>query len=178
MNRLATYFREIWRRLTRRAPAADSPPSEADQVRAAEAGSAPAAYADTSPARGALAPDTDPPSSEPEPESIGADDEGEDDDEENSEDDETDEEDDPLAPDPFVSPERPTQTPLTIEALAQKRAEAQAMALCGEHKIYLSDMAGPGTLAEALNQLLQEGKVTATFQDLEGEEPHLLYRLL
>ncbi|HEX9325713.1 MAG TPA: hypothetical protein VF915_04300, partial [Reyranella sp.] len=37
--------------------------------------------------------------------------------------------------------------------LASRRAEARAEALRGEHQIYLSMAAGPGSLAEALNDL-------------------------
>lgn len=86
-------------------------------------------------------------------------------------------EDDPLAPDPFVSPIRPTEETLSAEDLAIRRAASRAAALIGEHKIYFSDTAGPGTLAEALNQLLQEGRVTAEFRDEGGEDAHLLYRV-
>jgi len=87
-----------------------------------------------------------------------------------------DEDDDPTAPDPFVASVRPTMDIPTSDAIARRRAEARAQALMGEHKIYFSDPAGPGTLAEALNLLLHEGDVTAEFRDESGEDAHLLYR--
>jgi hypothetical protein len=81
-----------------------------------------------------------------------------------------------MAPDPFVSDVRPALDALSPEALIALRAAARLEALSGEHKIYFSDPAGPGSLAEALNQLLQEGRVAAEFQDDNGDEAHLLYR--
>jgi hypothetical protein len=64
--------------------------------------------------------------------------------------------------------------------LERRRAEAVETALSGEHRIFLNDTAGPGTLAEALNRLVREGRVTAEFQDGDREDgeaqPHILYR--
>ena len=84
-------------------------------------------------------------------------------------------EDDPDAPDPFINP-----SPAEIEPpdadLEQRRAEARAEALAGEHRVYLSMPAGPGSLAEALNQLSAEGLVEAEFVDDGDDEPHIRYR--
>jgi hypothetical protein len=63
------------------------------------------------------------------------------------------------------------------EALERRRVESRTMALAGEHRIFLTEVAGPGSLAEALNRLVQEGLVTAEFQD-DGEASYLLYRPL
>jgi hypothetical protein len=90
---------------------------------------------------------------------------------------ETDEEDeDPLAPDPFVSRTMPANDMTSAEALALRRAEWLAIATSGEHKIYLTDPAGPGTLAEALDQLRREGQVIVEFRDDGAEPPHLRFR--
>jgi hypothetical protein len=86
-----------------------------------------------------------------------------------------DEPEDELTPDPFITATRPTPAEFSSDELEQRRSEAMAAALIGEHKILLSDLAGPGTLAEALNRLLQEGRVTAQFRDDGAEEPHLIY---
>ncbi|MDR3511294.1 MAG: hypothetical protein P4L73_06650 [Caulobacteraceae bacterium] len=86
------------------------------------------------------------------------------------------EDDDPLAPDPFVHADGAALDEPPPDVLQQRRDEARADALGGEHKVYLSDAAGPGTLAEALNQLLQEGRVTAEFCEAGDMGPHLLYR--
>jgi hypothetical protein len=83
--------------------------------------------------------------------------------------------DDLMAPDPFISSDTPMIEAISQGDIVRLRAEARAVALSGDHRILLSDIAGPGTLAEALNRLLQEGKVAAEFQDPEGEEPYLLY---
>jgi hypothetical protein len=77
--------------------------------------------------------------------------------------------------DPFISTEGTVIEALPLDDLGHLRAEARVLALSGEHRVLLSDVAGPGTLAEALNRLLQEGKVTAEFRDPEGEEPHIRY---
>lgn len=100
------------------------------------------------------------------------DDEPEEDQLEEAEDDAEDE----LAPDPFIAALMPTPTEFSSEDLEQRRAEALAAAQVGEHRISLSAVAGPGTLAEALNQLLLEGRVTAEFCDNADEESHLIYR--
>lgn len=86
------------------------------------------------------------------------------------------EDDDPLAPDPFVHADGAALDEPPPDVLQQRREGARADALAGEHKVYLSDAAGPGTLAEALNQLLQEGRVTAEFCEAGDTGPHLLYR--
>jgi hypothetical protein len=82
---------------------------------------------------------------------------------------------DVLEPDPFISTDAPAIEALSQDDIGRHRAEARALALSGDHRVLLSDIAGPGTLAEALNRLLQEGKVSAEFHDPEGEEPYLLY---
>lgn len=102
-----------------------------------------------------------------------ADDEPEDEDEgwEDEDDDELD------LPDPFISsPSAQLETP--DFDLEQRRADARAEALAGEHRIYLSMPAGPGSLAEALNQLSAEGRVEAEFVEDGQREPHILYRPL
>jgi hypothetical protein len=78
-------------------------------------------------------------------------------------------------PDPFIT-EAPADPGLALIDTQALRAQSRAAALNGEHRIYLSSPAGPGTLAEALNVLLEEGLVEAHFVETEGEAPHLLYR--
>jgi hypothetical protein len=83
--------------------------------------------------------------------------------------------DDPDAPDPFITGSQ-AEDEADGADLAERRAAARAMALLGEQRIYLSMPAGPGSLAEALEQLAAEGLVTAEFVS-EGEDaPHILYR--
>lgn len=62
------------------------------------------------------------------------------------------------------------------ETLRLRRAESLAEAMIGEHRIYLSDPTGPGSLAEALNTLVQQGRVTAEFQDDGEVGAFILYR--
>lgn len=62
------------------------------------------------------------------------------------------------------------------ETLRLRRAESLAEAMIGEHRIYLSDPTGPGSLAEALNTLVQQGRVTAKFQDDGEVGAFILYR--
>ena len=62
------------------------------------------------------------------------------------------------------------------QTLRLRRAEARDTALAGEHRIYLADPAGPGTMAEALNALVQEGLVAARFEEDEEAGPYILYR--
>ena len=88
------------------------------------------------------------------------------------------EDDDPSAPDPFVSPDAAPIEALSPDAVSQQRAEAMAMAMTGEHRVYLAESAGPGTMAEALNLLAQQGRVEAEFHDDEEEGPYLLYRVV
>jgi len=88
------------------------------------------------------------------------------------------EDDDPSAPDPFVSPDAAPIEALSPDAVSQQRAEAMALALTGEHRVFLAESAGPGTLAEALNLLAQQGKVEAAFHEGEDDGPYLLYRLI
>ena len=85
------------------------------------------------------------------------------------------EEEDLEAPDPFISASTAQIDPPDAD-LEQRRSEARAEALAGEHRIYLSMPAGPGSLAEALNQLSTEGMVEAEFVDDGQGEPHILYR--
>jgi hypothetical protein len=82
--------------------------------------------------------------------------------------------DDPDSPDPFIS-NAPIERQPDDADLAERRASARATALSGEQRIYLSMPAGPGSLAEALEQLAAEGLVTAEFVGDDGE-PHILYR--
>ncbi len=75
-----------------------------------------------------------------------------------------------------VSPARMAIERDLAEALRLRRDESLADAMIGEHRIYLSDPTGPGSLAEALNVLVQQDLVTAEFQD-DGEAGALiLYR--
>jgi len=78
-------------------------------------------------------------------------------------------------PDPFITGELPEEEPVDLD-LEARRAAARAEALEGEQRIYLHTPAGPGSLAEALNQLLAEGLVQADFVDAADGEPHILYR--
>jgi hypothetical protein len=78
-------------------------------------------------------------------------------------------------PDPFVTPGAPTISSLAEREIGQERLAARAEALQGEHRIYISTVAGPGSLAEALNTLLAEGLVTAQFIDQGQEESFILY---
>jgi len=89
---------------------------------------------------------------------------------------EEDDEDDAFAPDPFVTSQESEPTILSAEEIALARQDARAEASKGEHKIYLTDPAGPGSLAEALSLLRQEGRVAADFRDDGLEEPYILYR--
>ena len=102
---------------------------------------------------------------------------GEDEDEEEPDDLPEDEiEEDPLAPDPFISPDAPSIEALSPESIALRRAEAMALASQGEHRVFLAEPAGPGSLAEALDDLAQQGKVAAEFHEDPDEGPYLLYR--
>lgn len=99
----------------------------------------------------------------------------EDDDEDAGWEDEEEDDDDPDAPDPFISGAPLEEESIDVD-LAQRRAAARATALSGEQRIYLSMPAGPGSLAEALEQLADEGLVKGEFVgDGEGG-PHILYR--
>jgi hypothetical protein len=104
------------------------------------------------------------------PENLSAADEEQVDEDEGWED-----EDEPDAPDPFISAS-PAQLETLGPGLEQRRAEARAAAIAAEHLIYLSMPAGPGSLAEALNQLSAEGMVEAEFVDDGQGEPHIVYR--
>ncbi len=88
------------------------------------------------------------------------------------------EDDDPSAPDPFVSPDAAPIEALSPDAVSQQRAEAMVLALTGEHRVFLAESAGPGTLAEALNLLAQQGKVEAAFHEGGEDGPYLLYRAI
>ena len=87
-----------------------------------------------------------------------------------------DDETDALSDDPFISSGSPEPTFATAESIALIRRNARALALSGEHKIYLTDQAGPGSLAEALKQLLEEGAVVSEFRDGDLAQPYILYR--
>lgn len=81
------------------------------------------------------------------------------------------------APDPFVTSQGSDEpTFLSVEEIAHARQDARAKASTGEHKIYLTDPAGPGSLAEALSLLLEEGQVAADFHDDGLDEPYILHR--
>ena len=62
------------------------------------------------------------------------------------------------------------------EVIAHKRAHALAKAAKDEHRVYLDGQTGPGSMAEALNLLLEEGRVTAEFCDGADQGPYILYR--
>ncbi|HKR87356.1 MAG TPA: hypothetical protein VJS38_04215 [Phenylobacterium sp.] len=80
---------------------------------------------------------------------------------------------DPDDPDPFISGAAPEADDADLK---ERRAAARATALSGEQRIYLSMPAGPGSLAEALEQLATEGLVTAEFVGDGEDAPHILYR--
>ncbi len=84
--------------------------------------------------------------------------------------------DDTAGPDPFISLQAAPLERLAPDQVAARRAEARALALNGEHRIFLTDAAGPGTVAEALNLLVEEGRVEAEFQEDGERPPHILYR--
>jgi hypothetical protein len=170
--RVLSFFRALWPGLGRRTPPPSPPPAPSGEIeidRPAEL----AAPWQPSVAHEA-AQQIDPPQPPTAP-AVELDELLEEEDEDPAEDLENEDE-DPLAPDPFVSPIRPQDDTPSAQDLAQRRAEARAAGLSGEHKIYFSDLAGPGTLAEALNQLLKEGLVTAEFREVEGDDAHLIYR--
>jgi hypothetical protein len=95
--------------------------------------------------------------------------------EEDSEEEATWDDEDLSEPDPFISDLGAPIEALSPDTIVQRRAEAMTLALGGDHRVFLSEAAGPGSLAEALNILAQEGKVTATFHDDETLGPYLLY---
>ena len=64
---------------------------------------------------------------------------------------------------------------LEQRSLADQRAAALMDALSGQHKIFVSTPAGPGSLAEALIGLLAEDRVKAELVERPDEEPYLLY---
>jgi len=78
-------------------------------------------------------------------------------------------------PDPFISGELLEEEPVDVD-LEERRAAARAQALEAEQRIYMRTPAGPGSLAEALNQLMTEGLVQAEFVEDGDDEPHILYR--
>lgn len=78
-------------------------------------------------------------------------------------------------PDPFIHDTAPPVERPDVD-VAALRAQARAAALSCEHKVSLSTPAGPGSLAEALNILLEEGRVLAEFVDDPTGEPIILYR--
>ena len=100
----------------------------------------------------------------------------EDEDEDEDGDDEGDEPlEDEMGPDPFVTQVAPVVVPLADREITQERKDARAEAMRCEHRIYISSVAGPGSLAEALNTLLAEGLVTAQFVDQGAENSFILY---
>jgi hypothetical protein len=113
-----------------------------------------------------------------EPTDGGSTDGVEDEDEDKEEEEQEYADEDLLEPDPFISQDGPVIEALSTGDIERLRAEAMALALSGEHRILLSDIAGPGTLAEALDRLLQDGKVAAEFHDPDGEEPYIRYTAL
>ncbi len=81
------------------------------------------------------------------------------------------------ASDPFITGAWEAAEPL-VTNLQAARAYARAQALGAEHRILLSTPAGPGSLAEALNRLLEEGLVQADFFEDGEDGPYMLYRPL
>jgi hypothetical protein len=86
-----------------------------------------------------------------------------------------DEDDDLDGPDPFISGVSARDEPVDLD-LEARRAAARAEALEADQRIYLHTPVGPGSLAEALDQLMAEGLVQAEFVDDTDGEPHILYR--
>ncbi len=82
------------------------------------------------------------------------------------------EEDDDMGPGEAL-PDEPEAPP--PDEVARMRKEAETAALAGEHKVFLWTVPGPGTLAEALNRLKAEGRVTAEFRE-DAEGGYILYR--
>ena len=171
MRSILSFLSRLWSGWRRRrpleepvaSPAADSVDPDAPGELAAFVGPAPPPAAAAAP----TAVEIEPPKATPD----------DDDEPEDGEPEEADEEpEDDLTPDPFIAEARPTPAEFSSAGLEQRRSEALAAAQIGEHKILLCGLAGPGTLAEALNRLLQEGRVTAEFCDDGDEEPHLIYR--
>ena len=78
-------------------------------------------------------------------------------------------------PDPYILGDSAAAVE-PVEPLAVQREMAKALALSGTHRLALSTPAGPGSLAEALNRLVQEGLVDATFVEAEADGPHMVYR--
>jgi hypothetical protein len=78
-------------------------------------------------------------------------------------------------PDPFI---RGTAPEIDFHAadVRAMRAKARADALSGEHRLLLSSTAGPGSLAEALNSLVAEGRVEAEFVDDPLDGPAMIFR--
>jgi hypothetical protein len=75
--------------------------------------------------------------------------------------------------DDFVAPVVPDEV---LEAqLREARADAQAQALAGPHRVLLSTPAGPGSIPEALKVLEEAGRVRSDFVEDEELGPHLLY---
>jgi hypothetical protein len=164
---LWSFFRSLWPWRTRPQPKnlrAAEPLTTAGELRLPEGPSSQTSVAATVHSDAAEAPAQG---------SCAADDEQEDEDEgwEDEDDDELE------LPDPFIS-SPPAQLETRDVNLYQRRADARADALSGEHRIYLSMPVGPGSLAEALHQLSAEGMVEAEFVDDGQREPHIHYRPL
>jgi hypothetical protein len=151
--RLLSFVRSLFRR--RRSPPTTPPPApvEEDLARAA------AEVAPSPPAPAAVAETPGEPLAE---------------DDDEWRDHEEDEDDPESGPDPFISGAAAVfELPADVEAL---RRQARADALSGEHKLPLSSPAGPGSLAEALNALMAEGRIEADFVDDPIEGPYMHYR--
>ena len=171
---LWAFLRGLFRRTPPVAPLAPTAPEQAPEAapEASPPESAPESFPEPSP-------EASPEPAQPAPQPVDAAElQASNDDLEEDEDWGGDEEDgvvDDAEPDPFITgatlPDGPASA--DVEAL---RAQARADALLGEHRVYLSSPAGPGSLAEALNLLLGEGAVEAQFVDEAEEGPYILYR--
>jgi hypothetical protein len=182
MTSILSFLKALWPWRRRRTRAAEPPPPEHPLVDAAP---------EPIPAIAIISPpELEPPAEDertPE-EPRGEENDGDDDEDEDEDEGEEDpddwaaqgeaEDEDPMSPDPFISAEGPIIEAFSPDMVRLRRTEALVLASSGEHKIFLSDVAGPGTLAEALDRLLQEGRVTAEFRDDAAEGPYILYRPL
>jgi len=133
----------------------------------------PAPAVSVEPAVAAIEPSPEVGSPAPEPSAQPLGEPSEEEDEDEWADEEAEEEPDD-EPDPFITGTAAAEA-VSVDTQAL-RAQARAEALSGEHRIYLSSPAGPGSLAEALNLLLEEGSVEAQFVQVGDDAPYILYR--
>jgi hypothetical protein len=199
MNPILSFLRRLWPWPRRRAPPpaqaapepvaaplAEPPPEPAPEAADLVLEPGPAAAPEDAPAEpvaaDGLAPPRIPvPEEETPPAPVSKEDEAEEDEAEENVDDwvaegeREDELEDPGAPDPFISPGLKPIGALTPDLVRKARAEALARAVVGEHRVYLSEAAGPGSLAEALDILQREVRLVSEFRD-DDEGPYILYR--